>query len=69
MNPQELRDRRLALGFSQADVARRFGVDRSYISHAETSAGYARPWYDLSLRCIEYEERVRDVPENELPSS
>ena len=62
MNPTELLARRHALDLSQTKLARRFGVDRSYISHAESKPGDARAWYDLALRCIEYEERVRKLP-------
>ncbi len=62
MNPTELRARRQALDLSQSNLAKRFGVTRSYISHAEAAEDYARSWYDLALRCIEYEERVRKLP-------
>ena len=62
MNPAELRARRNALGLSQTDLARRFGVTQGHISRAELEADYARAWYDLALRCIEYEERVRKLP-------
>ena len=60
--PTKLLARRQALDLSQTDVAKRLGVDRSYISHVESKPGYARLWYDLALRCVEYEERVRKLP-------
>ena len=62
MNPTELLARRQALDLSQTDLAKRLGVSRPYISLAESKPGYARLWYDLALRCIEYEERVRKLP-------
>jgi hypothetical protein len=62
MTPTDLRARRLRLALSQTRLAKYFGVGQPYISYAETVEGYARPWYDLGLRCIEYEERVRKLP-------
>ena len=62
MNPGELRARREALGLSQAGMAKRLGVTQQHVSAVETKPGYARPWYDLALRCIEYEERIRKLP-------
>ena len=59
---KELQPRRRALGISQGDLAKRFGVTQQYISAAEISEGYANLRYDLALRCIEYEERVRQLP-------
>ena len=59
---KELQARRRALGLSQNDLARRLGVTQQHISSCEVSEGYARLWYDLALRCIEYEERVVKLP-------
>lgn len=62
MTPEELKARRLALELSQGDLAKRFGVDRSYVSHVERGDVEPRPWYDLALLAIEYEERLQALP-------
>ena len=62
VNPEALKARRLALQLSQDQLASLLGVTQQYISAAETLEPYARPWYDLALRCMEYEERIEKLP-------
>ncbi|MDH5279567.1 MAG: helix-turn-helix domain-containing protein [Thermoleophilia bacterium] len=62
MTHEELKARRARLELSQGTLAKRLGVDRSYIAHAENDEGFARPWYHLALLAIEYEERLVPLP-------
>ena len=57
-----LKERRVRLGYKQSELAEEFGVSQQYISAAERIDGYARAWYDLALKCLEYERRLEKLP-------